>query len=209
MAKARPEKAGHSLGRASAKGGRCPEAAVDQQLRSATGVAQIAYIPEEAGDTTGHSDGMVMWLDAETLLVNEYDEPFRSQVLGPLETAFPNATIIEIPVDYTHSTWQGFVSACGLHVNSLVTDTHIFLATYGQANDAVVRGIIEEATDKIVVPIDASNVCRMGGAVRCLTWYAKGETAVKLLAATEHPTNPPPSNQRFTFLPSIFGGRGR
>lgn len=159
------------------------ETVVDRQLREATGVSKIAYVPEEAGDTTGHSDGMVMWLDANTLLVNEYHEPFRSQVLAPLQTAFPNVTIIEIPVDYTHSAWQGFVSACGLHVNSLVTDTHIFLATYGQANDVVVQQIIEAATNKTVVPIDASNVCQMGGAVRCLSWYAKGETAVKLIAA--------------------------
>lgn len=185
------------------------EAEVDEQLRGTTGIAKIAYIPEEAGDITGHSDGMVMWLDAETLLVNEYDEPFRSHVLDPLQTAFPNATIIEIPVDYTYAEWQGFVSACGLHINSLVTDNHIFLATYGQANDAVVQEIIETATNKTVVPIDASDVCIMGGAVRCLSWYAKGETAVKLLAATENPTNPPTSNQLFTFLPSIFGGRGR
>lgn len=167
------------------------EAEVDAELRGATGIAKIAYVREEAGDITGHSDGMVMWLDAETLLVNEYDEPFRSQLLDPLQTAFPNATIIEIPVDYTYAEWQGFVSACGLHINSLVTDNHIFLATYGQANDAVVQEIIEAATDKTVVPIDASNVCMMGGAVRCLSWYAKGETAVKLLAATEHPNTPP------------------
>lgn len=185
------------------------EAEVDAQLRSATGVAKVAYIPEEAGDITGHSDGMVMWLDAETLLVNEYDEPFRSQLLDPLQTAFPNATIIEIPVDYTYAEWQGFISACGLHINSLVTDNHIFLATYGQANDGVVQEIIEAATDKTVVPIDASGVCIMGGAVRCLSWYAKGETAVKLLAGTEHPNNPPTSNGLFTFLPSIFTGRGR
>ncbi|MEM7119201.1 MAG: agmatine deiminase family protein [Chloroflexota bacterium] len=170
------------------------EAEVDTQLRGTTGVTKVAYIPEEPGDITGHADGMVMWLDAETLLVNEFDEPFRSQLLNPLRAVFPNATIIEIPVDYTYGEWQGFISACGLHINSLVTDSHIFLATYGQPNDAVVQEIIEAATDKTVVPIDASDVCIMGGAVRCLSWYAKGETAVKLLAATEQPNNPPATN---------------
>jgi agmatine/peptidylarginine deiminase len=167
------------------------EAQVDQTIRTLTGITQIAYIPEEALDTTGHSDGMVMFIDANTLLVNENDEPFRTQVLTPIQTAFPNIEIIEVPVDYTYAEWQGFVSACGLHVNSLVTDTHIYMPTYGQTNDAVVQGMIEAETDKIVVPIDATGVCFMGGAVRCLTWYAKGEEADGILAAAASPLAAP------------------
>jgi agmatine/peptidylarginine deiminase len=158
---------------------------IDQTIKTLTGVTQIAYLPEEALDTTGHSDGMVMWVDADTLMVNENDEPFRTQVLTPLQTTFPSVNIIEIPVDYTYAEWQGFVSACGLHVNSLVTDTHIFMATYNQANDDVVQGMIAAQTDKVIVPIDASSVCFMGGAVRCLTWYAKGETADAILQAAQ------------------------
>ena len=156
---------------------------VDQQLRELTGMATIAYIPEEALDTTGHADGMVMWVDSDILLVNEFDEPFRSQVLTPLQAAFPNVTMIEIPVDYTYGEWQGFISACGLHVNSLVTDRHIFLPIYGQSNDIVVQSLIEAQTDKTVVPINAESVCFMGGAVRCLTWYAKGDTAERIIQA--------------------------
>lgn len=165
---------------------------VDQQLRELTGVTTIAYIPEEALDTTGHADGMVMWVDGDILLVNEFEEPFRSQVLTPLQTAFPDVRMIEIPVDYTHGEWQGFISACGLHVNSLVTDSHIFLATYGQDNDAVVQSLIEAQTDKTVVPINAENVCFMGGAVRCLTWYVKEDHAETIIrAANPYPTAVP------------------
>lgn len=162
---------------------------IDQQLRALTGVTTIAYLPEEELDTTGHADGMVMWVDENLLLVNEYDEPFRSEVLTPLQTAFPEVTIIEIPVDYTYSKWQGFVSACGLHVNSLITDSHIFLPTYGQENDAVVQSLIEAQTDKVVVPINAEDVCFMGGAVRCLTWYVKDNAAETIIqAANPNPT---------------------
>lgn len=161
---------------------------VDEQLRDLTGMTTIAYIPVEEGDTTAHADGMVMWLDAKTLLVSEYDEPFRSQVLTALQTAFPNVTMVEIPVDYTYDEWQGFVSACGLHLNSLVTDSHIFLPIYGQKNDAVVQSLIEAQTDKIVVPINAGDVCLMGGAVRCLTWYLKYDAAETMIqAANPHP----------------------
>jgi agmatine/peptidylarginine deiminase len=75
------------------------EAWIDRKIRRKTQVTSVAYIPEEPGDTTGHADGMVMWLDADTLLVNEFDEPFRSQVLDPIVEAFAGVEIIEIPVD--------------------------------------------------------------------------------------------------------------
>lgn len=154
----------------------------EQELFDLAGITAVAYTPEEEGDTTGHSDGQVMWLDADTLIVNEYDEPFRTEMLTPLQAAFPDVTIIELPVDYTEAYFGDFASACGLHVNSLVTDDLIILPLYGQDNDAVAHAIIEANTDKTVVPVDASEVCIMGGAVRCLTWYAKGAQADALLS---------------------------
>lgn len=154
---------------------------LEQEITYLTGITNIAFIPEEPIDTTGHSDGMVMWIEEDVLVVNQMDEPFRTQVLTPINNAFPNITIVEIPLDYEYDVWNGFVSACGLHINSLVTDTHIFMPTYDQTNDAVVQSMLESYTDKTIVPIDANNVCYMGGAVRCLTWLVQGQDAVTLL----------------------------
>ena len=35
--------------------------------------------------------------------------------------------------------------------------------------------------NETIVPIDASPVCRMGGAVRCLTWHATGDHATTVI----------------------------
>ena len=58
---------------------------IDSMLKELLEVTEIAYIPEEKGDITGHSDGMVMWAEPNKLLINKYKEPFRSQVLSELE----------------------------------------------------------------------------------------------------------------------------
>ena len=37
-------------------------------LKELLEVTEIAYLPEEKGDITGHSDGMVMWVEYDRLL---------------------------------------------------------------------------------------------------------------------------------------------
>ena len=95
---------------------------IDQMLKELLEVTEIAYLPEEEGDITGHSDGMVMWVEYNRLLVNEYKEPFRTQVLTELEKSLSNIEIIEIPYVFQEGLWKGWPSACGYYLNSLVTE---------------------------------------------------------------------------------------
>ena len=161
---------------------RWTQAEIEAELIEKLNLTTLAIIPQYPDDTTGHSDGLVMWVDETTLMINEDGSAYQAALQAQLETSFPDATIIALPIDYTPEEFDGFGSACGLHVNSLVTDDLIILPTYGQANDQVVYNIIAANTTKTIVPIDASAVCFMGGSVRCLTWYAKGAQADAILA---------------------------
>ncbi len=154
---------------------------IETALKEALGLDEIAFIPEEAGDTTGHSDGMLMWVSEDKLLVNGYDEPFRAQVLTALEKAFSGVSIIEIPSDYKPGIWKGFVSACGVHVNALVTQDYLYVPVFGGERDDEIVDLIAAHTDKEIITVDASAVCFMGGSVRCLSWQVWGEDADKLV----------------------------
>ncbi len=154
---------------------------IETALKDTLGLSEIAIIPEEAGDTTGHSDGMVMWVSEDTLLVNENYEPFRTQVLDALEAAFSGVDIVEIPSDYKFEIWKGFVSACGIYVNALVTPDYIYVPVFGGERDDEIVNMIAAHTEKEIVTIDASAVCFMGGSVRCLSWQVWGEDADKLV----------------------------
>ncbi|MCP4603328.1 MAG: agmatine deiminase family protein [Proteobacteria bacterium] len=154
---------------------------IETVLKETLGLREIAFIPEEVGDTTGHSDGMVMWVSEDELLVNEYDEPFRTRVLTALDEAFGGVSIVEIPSDYEPAIWKGFASACGIYVNALVTQEYIYVPVFGSGQDDFFVGIIAAHTDKEIVPVNASAVCYMGGSVRCLSWQVWGKDADKLV----------------------------
>ncbi|MBN1547660.1 MAG: agmatine deiminase family protein [Syntrophaceae bacterium] len=151
------------------------------KLKAVTGITDLAIIPKEDGDTTGHADGMVMWLSENTLAVNIYDEPFRTRVIMALQDGLPDVVIVEIPNGHTPGTWKGFVSACGLNVNSIATNSFLYVPVFGTATDDVFLGTIRRCTDKKVETINAESVCFMGGSVRCLSWQVTGDNAYKLI----------------------------
>ncbi len=151
--------------------------------------AKSVAILEPDEEVLAHSDGMVMWLDEKTLLVNQYtDKAFRKLVLDELNASFPDAKIIEVPVEYGKNKkgeWEGFESACGVNLNSVVTFKNIYVPVFGMNHDAEAVKIIKANTDKNIIEVDAKAVCPMGGSVRCLTWQLTGKNAENLIKAAK------------------------
>jgi agmatine deiminase len=155
------------------------------QLKASTGITHLVIIPEEAGDTTGHADGMVMWLSENILAVNRYDEPFRTRVMTALQDGLPGVAIVETPNGYLPDTgrWKGFLSACGLNINSITTNSFLYVPVFGTATDDDFLETVRRYSDKKVETVNAKNVCFMGGSVRCLSWQVTGDNARKLIEA--------------------------
>ena len=138
-----------------------PRDELHDQLRRVLGVDQLAIIDEIPGDTTGHSDGMVMWPTNDKVLLVQMPEPQRTAIRQELLRSLPGVDIVEIPDYSTNETWRGFVSARNAFVNSIVTDQYIYMPTFDSPHDTEMLGLIQSHTDKTVVPIPAENVCRM------------------------------------------------
>jgi agmatine/peptidylarginine deiminase len=158
-----------------------------QELISLLNATAVAII-EPDDEILAHSDGMVMWLDEKILLVNDYSEEpvFRSLVLEELRSSFPNTTIIEIPVQYAQNSpgqWDGFESACGINLNSVLTFKNIYVPIFNMSHDQQALNIIRDNTSHKVISINAEEVCAMGGSVRCLTWQLTGQNAERLIIA--------------------------
>ena len=158
-----------------------------QELKTVLGAREVAILePDE--EVLAHSDGMVSWVDKNTLLVNDYSKTpsFRTLVMDELKASFPSAKIVEVPVEYKTNPkgqWDGFESACGVNLNSTVTYNNIYVPTFNMPHDQKALRIIKQNTTKKVIPVNAESVCPMGGSVRCLTWQVTGENAVKLITA--------------------------
>ncbi len=156
-------------------------------LRDLPGIERVAIIPNDDPDGLAHADGMVMFTDPQTLFVNRYDEPFRTEVMEALTAAFPDVTIIELPSAPDEGAWDDrFSSACGIYVNSVVTDNAVYVPQFDSPLDAEVLALIDEHTSKAVVPVPSQDVCFMGGSARCLVWQtAAGNAAAMRQAARE------------------------
>lgn len=154
------------------------------KLKNLLGVERVAIIPSDDPQGLAHADGMVMFIDDNTIALNKYNEPFRSRVIRELNSAFPSIKIIEIDVEFDEEVWdKKFSSACGINVNSLVTNDFIYMPVFNTPLDRKIVKEIQANTTKQVVPIDAENVCFMGGSVRCLGWQITGEPAQKIIEA--------------------------
>ncbi len=154
-----------------------------EELKYLLDIEHVAIIPQEEGEPMGHADGIVMFVSDDTVVVNTYGEPFRTDVLLALKADLPDINILEIEAEYSLEIWKDFVSACGINLNSTVTYNYIYMPVFGNSNDEKSIAAIEALTKKEIIPINAEGVCFMGGSVRCLSWQMTGENARKLIEA--------------------------
>ncbi len=153
-----------------------------KQLSDLLNLDSLAIIPYD-DEVMGHADGMVMWIDDSIVGVNKYDEPFRSLVLDELTFSLPGVQIVEFEADFELESWKNFSSACGVNLNSLTTDDHIYVPTFESDADQKFIDQLSQHTSKEIIPVPASKVCIMGGSVRCLSWQVKGNMAGTLIRA--------------------------
>ncbi len=155
------------------------------KLKKALAVKRVAIIPMD-DEFLGHSDGMLMFLGDNTLVVNNYrTEPgFKKSVTRELEKALPNTNLLDIDGDGYGEKYGPYASACGIYVNSVVTYNYIYMPVFSnKTKDKKALKLIRANTDKEVVPVNTKDVCFLGGNVRCLSWQVTGDNARKLIEA--------------------------
>ncbi len=158
-----------------------------QKLKKTLHATQIAIIPTDDPEGLAHADGMLMFIDDNTLVVNRYEEPYRTEIIQELKMSFPSINIVEINVEWDDSVWdKKFSSACGIYVNSLMTEQNIYMPTFGNPLDQEVHSQINRHTSKKIITIPADRVCFMGGSVRCLGWQLHGNIAKALIESARN-----------------------
>jgi agmatine/peptidylarginine deiminase len=154
-------------------------------LRRETGVKEVAFIDADEQGGLEHADGVVAFIDPNTLVINSYpeDPDYAAALRADLEKGLPGVVIHEIvtPYDGTEIYDDKFGSACGLYTNMLVTPSRIYLPQFGIKEDAEALASVRSWTDKEVVTVGSGEVCRMGGGVRCMSWQLRGDNAARFL----------------------------
>lgn len=133
-----------------------------------------AYKPEY--DFTGHADGMIRFVDSNTVLVNDLDQDFKymkDSITKALNKA--NLRYINFPW-FEHKIKGNNDHAIGIYLNYLEVDDLIVMPVFGVPGnkDAEALAKLKEVfPNKVVETIDYNDIALTGGILNCTTWVVK------------------------------------
>lgn len=123
-------------------------------------------IIEEENDTYGHSDGMVRFVNDNTVLINEYpkkDIKYKKALIDVLEKE--NLKYIEIP------STDSMTNAIGLYINYLQFDDIIILPSFNIENDKKALELFKDIFKEYkILQLDCTEIAKDGGVLNCISW---------------------------------------
>jgi len=138
-------------------------------------VDNIHIIPEQPNDITGHSDGMVRFLDDDILLVNDYKRE-KPSFKKSFANALPNTGLDCIEVPYNPYSNYSYEQANGDYINFLQMENIIFLPIFGQKeDDLVVKQFEEVFSGQQIATIKCNDIANEGGILNCISWNVRME----------------------------------
>lgn len=146
------------------------------ELKQKLAVKRVILISKEPGDVLGHSDGMVKFISAHRLFINDfnYEPGFLKKIERQIKAQDPQIHFVVLPSAYTSKNQydKKIASAKSLYINMLETKQKIYFPIYGLKSDEKVKRMVQKETDKTVVPINVGKISTLGGSIHCLTWDA-------------------------------------
>ena len=127
--------------------------------------AEIVIIPSLKSDMTGHADGVVRFVNENTVLGNA--SPYKSGYEQKVKTALKKGGLSVIDFPYFDS--EG-ISAVGSYLNFLETEKRIFLPVFGDAQDEMAVKCAKEVFDKKIIPVNINAIAEEGGGLNCISW---------------------------------------
>lgn len=146
------------------------------------GITQLLIIPEEPGDITGHIDGMLMFVDAdhlvlaqypadhieENIFLNDIEEMIQEKIKGELKIT----RILNGPVSDKYC--EGIGSARGNHINYLSIGDDFYFPCYGIKEDLIARKSLELILkNKNIIDVNTAEINKLadkGGVLHCMSW---------------------------------------
>ena len=127
--------------------------------------ASVLIIPSLKSDMTGHADGMVRFVDENTVVTNAPLSPygFETKVKKFLQNYGFNV------IDFSYFYSKGD-SAVGCYLNYLVMEKSIFLPVFGVDTDNEAIKLAKNIFDKTIIPVNINEIAKYGGLLNCISW---------------------------------------
>lgn len=132
-------------------------------------IQKMVWLTPEPYERTAHADGIVQFLDDNTLCINAPNSEYLQKVHKLIQKQCPQIKLISLPYHPSDETTYGWYSANGIYVNFLQTSKVVIVPTYNLPTDEVALKIIQSHTSKPVVGLNASTISKYGGSIHCVT----------------------------------------
>ncbi|MBO4614065.1 MAG: agmatine deiminase family protein [Bacteroidales bacterium] len=138
---------------------------------------EIIIIPAQNGDYTGHADGMVRFVNRNTILGNRLADEYNYWQKGMQKVLDEyNLTYIDVPFLTDMKDRKHPESAIGIYVNYLEVNNLIVVPVFGRDEDKQSVDIIQKAfPDRIIETINYNDVAQEGGLLNCTTWVVNNK----------------------------------
>lgn len=146
---------------------------IDHMLMTTLEVDEVIIIPRQPYDWTGHSDGMIRFLDENTVLVNNFEKDsasFKKELYQKLQRH--KLEVVLFP--YSYPTSGNNLTAEGCYINYLHVGNTIVLPTYNHAFD-------EQAFNDLsgiyphhrIHTLPSIELAKEGGVLNCVSWNVR------------------------------------
>lgn len=128
----------------------------------------LYFIPRQPYDYLGHSDGMLRFLDEDTLLVNDYNRESKTfqKKLGKALSSFSLETL-----PYNIYKNKDTANALGTYINFLHMKQGIVLPTFKLKEDEeAYKAVSQFFTGIPIDTIDCTILATHGGVLNCISW---------------------------------------
>ena len=127
--------------------------------------ANVIIIPSLKSDMTGHADGMVRFVDENTVVANAPLSPFGFET--KVKKALQNHGIEVLDFPYFDSNGD---SAIGCYLNFLETEQAILLPVFSVDTDNKAVQTAKHIFHKAIIPVNINEIAADGGLLNCISW---------------------------------------
>ena len=133
-------------------------------------IDKIYFVPEQPGDFTGHSDGMVRFVDEHTVIINDYKQE-KEEFYRAFEIAIHNTGLDYIKIPYNVYDNKSNDHANGDYINYLQMENEVIIPTFGiKEDDLAVRQLETIFAGQNIQTIECNEIAYDGGILNCITW---------------------------------------
>jgi agmatine deiminase len=133
-------------------------------------VDNIYFVPEQPSDFTGHSDGMVRFIDEQTVIINDYKQE-KEEFYRAFEIAIHNTGLDYITIPYNVYDNKSNNHANGDYINYLQMENTVIIPTFGiKEDDHAIKQFESIFTGKTIATVESNEIAYDGGILNCITW---------------------------------------